>query len=157
MNNEIKVYFLFLSYVLPLINNLNKEFQSEQSHLILQFEYLCNTDCDKIVSQWTLLKLSDHNLKSDIDIDSFWQKVSNIKNGLGELMFPDLTSFIFTLLSLPHSSAVAERKFSSLKLIKTNTRNKLEIKTIHHILTCKELIKKNCVWSAKKDFSLKMD
>ncbi|XP_053968897.1 uncharacterized protein LOC128870314 [Anastrepha ludens] len=33
MNNEIKVYFLFLSYVLPLINNLNKEFQLEQSRL----------------------------------------------------------------------------------------------------------------------------
>lgn len=33
MTNKMKCYLLFLSYILPIINNINKEFQSEISRL----------------------------------------------------------------------------------------------------------------------------
>lgn len=272
MTCEVKCYFLFLSYILPIINNLNKEFQSESSRLpylyislksnvllilsnfvkktvlinkgtnidykhkhnqlkilnifmgtkaedfaktnltkaetnkikldilkfyvelldqinsrfdfnrddikllniitpskvlssddlqilplILQFRNLVDCDPDLIVAQWNLLRLSEINLSPDLNIDSFWEKVASIKNGLNENSFKDLVKFIFNLLSLPHSSAAAERKFSTLSLVKTKLRNKLEIKTINSIMLCKELVKDNkphYVWSAKKDFNI---
>lgn len=271
MNNQIKSYFLFLSYILPIINNLNKEFQSENSRLpylyssfksnyililcnfiqkelinnninidyhlkenqlniseifvgtkteqfmnnnltytelievksdilkfyiefldqinkrfdfkrddikllniitptrvmsnenlsilplISKFPDLVACDPDLIVTQWNLLRISEPNLSTDLSIDLFWEKVSGIKNGLNESPFTDLVNFIFNLLSLPHSSAAAERKFSSLSLIKTKLRNKLEINTINSIMLCKELANSNklhYVWSAKKDLNI---
>lgn len=72
-------------------------------------------------------------------------------------MIKDLLNFVFNLLLLPHSSAGAERKFSSLSLIKTKLRNKLVTNTINSIMLCKELVKNNnphYVWSAKKDLNV---
>ncbi|XP_029404925.2 uncharacterized protein LOC115065906, partial [Bactrocera dorsalis] len=178
-----KSYFLFLSYALPLINNLNKEFQSEKSrlpylyssmksyflfilnnfiaknkvlHVNINYKSTCNhielpkifigTKAEVLLKkrQQLMKKLSNHNLNCNLDIDLFWEKVSSMKDG------PDLSGFVFNLLSLPHSSAVAERKFSSLKLIKTSIRNKLEVSILHAIMICKELTNRNIVWSAKK-------
>lgn len=47
------------------------------------------------------------------------------------------------LCCLPHSSASAERKFSSLNLIKTDIRSNLDISTVENIMFCKEPIDKN--------------
>lgn len=269
MTSKVKCYFLFLSYILPIINNLNKEFQSESSRLpylyasiktnfllilsnfvkreyinnnveidyknkanlidiskifigskaeiflkanltdseiyelksnvlnfyvefldqlkhrfdfkredikllniitpprvissenldilplILEFSSLVECDPDFIVTEWNLLRLSETSLSPDLSIDMFWKNVSAIKNGLNEHCFENLVKFVFNLLSLPHSSAAAERKFSSLSLIKSKLRNKLEINTINSIMLCKELITNkgpHTVWSAKKDF-----
>ncbi|XP_036322244.1 uncharacterized protein LOC118736257 [Rhagoletis pomonella] len=65
MNAEMKSYFLFLSYILPIINNLNKEFQSN----------LLECDSDIVIMQWNLLRLSETNLKCDMDIVYFWQQI----------------------------------------------------------------------------------
>lgn len=268
MSSKIKCYFLFLSYILPLINNLNKEFQSESSRLpylyssikanyllilsnflkkdainnnigvdyknesnqieipnifigtkaeifmksnvnaseilevktdilrfyiefldqinsrfdfkreeikllqiitpakvlskedlpilplMLKYPNLVDCDPDLITTQWNLLRLSQVNLSSDLDINIFWEKVFSIKNGMNENSFSDLANFAFNLISLPHSSAAAERKFSTLSLIKTKLRNKLKIDNINSIMQCKELVNKNdphYVWSANKD------
>lgn len=269
MNESSKIYFLFLSYILPIINNLNKEFQSERSRLpylyssikttfililsnfvqkkyidknlnidyenknthletgsifigakaevflkdnfdndeilavktnivqfyieflnqlkkrfdfdrsdlqflklitppetlsendksilplLSEFDKLFDCDTDKIVSQWNLLRVSDHNLNDEMEINVFWEKVGKIKNGLNENMFSDLVNFVFNLLSLPHSSAAAERKFSTLALVKTKLRNRLELCSLNNIMMCKEMINKTdsrYIWSAKRDF-----
>lgn len=269
MNKSSKIYFLFLTYILPIINNLNKEFQSERSRLpylyssikttfllilsnFVQKKYIDNNlildyaninthleiegifigakaelflknnfngdeifsvkanivqfyieflnqvkkrfdfdradlqflklitppealsendksilpllsefgklfecDIDKIVSQWHLLRLSDHNLNSQMEIDVFWKNVGNIKNGLNENIFKDLVEFVHNLMSLPHSSAAAERKFSTLALVKTKLRNRLELCSLNNIMMCKEMINKtdsHYIWSAKHDF-----
>jgi len=45
-------------------------------------------------------------------------------------VFKELDSFIGNILSLPHSSAAAERKFFAISLIKTKLRNKLEFDSV---------------------------
>lgn len=55
----------------------------------------------------------------ETDLEGFWNHIFEIKNGTNQPMFPLLPTFIAPLLAVPHSSATAERIFSSLNLIKT--------------------------------------
>lgn len=122
--------------------------------LVLKFPRLVECDPDLIVTEWNLLRLSETKLSSDLNINAFWRKVASMNNGLNQKCFANLSNFISNLLSLPHSSAAAERKFSTLSLIKTKLRNKLEVITVNNIILCKELITNNnphYVWSAKTD------
>lgn len=115
--------------------------------------------CMLQVTEWNLLRLSDIKTLANLNINAFWQKIASIKNGLNEKSFSNISYFIFNLLSLPHSSAAAERKFSTLALIKTKLRNKLEVNTVNGIMSCKEIIKMNnphYVWSAKMDLHNQM-
>nr|XP_017009975.2 uncharacterized protein LOC108066104 [Drosophila takahashii] len=120
--------------------------------LLKNFEYLCESEFDKIINQWKMLKLSNDTLKKETDIILFWDNISMITNGLNESVFKDLIKFVHNLLSLPHSSAAAERKFFAISLIKTKLRNKLEFNTVSSIMLCKELIlnkETHYVWSHK--------
>lgn len=63
---------------------------------------------------------------------------------IGNFMFPTLTPFIQAFISLPHSSAAAERIFSSLNAIKTKNRNKLQLKTCEALLHTKSVITNTC-------------
>lgn len=62
-----------------------------------------------------------------------------MNNAVNEMMFPTLSKFVMSILALPHSSAAAERVFSQLNLIKTKTRNRLEVQTCDAILHAKEI------------------
>lgn len=134
-------------------NVLSKDDLSIQD-LLLKFPKLIECDPDLIVAEWNLLRLSEIKISANLNINDFWQEIASIKNGLNEKCFGNISNFIFNLLSLPHSSAAAERKFSTLSLIKTKLRNKLEVNTINSIMSCKEIIEINnphYVWSAKRD------
>lgn len=112
--------------------------------LLSNFSYLVESNKEEICTQWKLLRLQlqNYGFKGNIDINDFWEKVSCIKNGLDEYSFEDLSNFVFNLMTLPHSSAAAERKFSDLSLIKNKLRNKLEVKTINNLMLAKELLPK---------------
>jgi hypothetical protein len=56
-------------------------------------------------------------------------------------MFPNLYEFLKNILSLPHGSAVPERVFSSLNLIKRKNRNCLDVSTCHNLLLTKEMMR----------------
>jgi hypothetical protein len=64
-----------------------------------------------------------------------------MKNQIGEPMFNNLMTVVKLILSLPHSSAAAERVFSQLSMIKNRLRNRLAITTCSYILALKENIK----------------
>ncbi|XP_036320746.1 uncharacterized protein LOC118735203 [Rhagoletis pomonella] len=157
--DQIKARFDFGREDLQLLKiitpgNVLLEENVEILPLILKFKNLVDCDPDKVITQWKLLRSSDNNFKKDMDITSFWSTVSNIKNGLNACCFIDLTNFVFNLMTLPYSSAGAERKFSEFALVKTKLRNKLNIRTIYSIMHCKELVQKadaHYVWSAKRD------
>lgn len=92
-------------------------------------------------SEWRLLAdLQDLQQIDLVDIDSFWAHIFLMKNNLEEYMFPNLKKLIEALLSLPHSSAAAERRFSLVTLLKTKLRNRMEIETLDSILHVKELL-----------------
>uniref|UniRef100_A0A0K8U394 HAT C-terminal dimerisation domain-containing protein n=2 Tax=Bactrocera latifrons TaxID=174628 RepID=A0A0K8U394_BACLA len=199
---DVKVYFLFLSYILKIINDMNKEFQSEKVrlpylHLHLEsnfklilvnfmYEYegsyiqiriirnvlkfylellkqikrgfdFSREDVKNLVIITLGKVLSNSGLSIELLLKNFgglatsdpeiigkaYQlgtehgneysrllgQFSVFKNGMEEACFQDLTNFLYNLMTLPHSSAAAERKFSDLSLIKSKTRNKLSYKT----------------------------
>lgn len=120
--------------------------------LLSHFSHLTDCEPDVIVTQWTMLRLSNNQIKHVDDMCVFWEQVKRLLNGLNDPAFNELTSFIFNLLSLPHSSAAAERKFFEMSLIKTKLRNKLEFKTVNNVMLCKELCANqdgHYVWSPK--------
>ena len=50
------------------------------------------------------------------------------------------------LLSLPHANVDVERVFSSVNLIKTKHRNRLQTSTVRALIKCKDAVKvKGCV------------
>lgn len=124
--------------------------------LLVYFPNLTNGKEEEIVSQWKLLRFSKLEISVDMDIVEFCDVVSKHTNGLNEKCFDDLINFVFNLMSLPHSSAAAERIFSQLNLVKTKCRNKLDFKTINSIMQSKELCTNrndsHYVWSAKDIF-----
>ncbi|XP_055585459.1 uncharacterized protein LOC129738300 [Uranotaenia lowii] len=74
---------------------------------------------------------------------SFWNKILKTKRGNDQYAFPFLRKVIPELMCLPHSSAAAERVFSSYNLNKTKTRNRLCTSTMIGILSSKDFIKLN--------------
>lgn len=82
-------------------------------------------------------------LKKDLEIldfQEFWFKLCEYKNALNEKCFSNICNFVFNIMSLPHSSACAERIFSDLNNIKTKTRNRLLPETCNALLVGKGLV-----------------
>lgn len=103
-------------------------------------------DLQKLDNEWRLLKNSDliRNFKQDESIVSFWLKVQKQKYADETEIISLLPLFAFNLLSLPHSSANAERKFSQINLLKTKQRNSLSTSTIVGLMQSKEYIETEC-------------
>lgn len=95
----------------------------------LDFEY-------RLISEMNELKKYDDN-----DMVQFWSCIANINSELNEKMFPNVSRVAKIIMSLPHSSATAERVFSQLNLVKTKTRNRLIVKTCGSLLHIKDMFK----------------
>jgi hypothetical protein len=75
-----------------------------------------------------------------------------LQKGSWGKMFPNLYEFLKNILSLPHGSAVAERVFSALNLIKRKNRNCLDVSTCHNLLLTKEMMRDTCCeWEPPSD------
>ena len=88
--------------------------------------------------EWRRLPL----LKDELDaakgsVQKFWNCLSSIEDGTGDPAFTALPKFMRVMMSLPHSSASAERQFSTLKMVKTPFRNRLLPDTISDIMHVK--------------------
>lgn len=88
-----------------------------------------------------LADLSELNALKNCDISTFWSKVENFKNELGEPLFPDISRVIIGILSIPHSTANVERVFSYQNKIKSKKRNRLNVTTLASIIQTKDLMK----------------
>lgn len=71
----------------------------------------------------------------------FWKKVASQKKGDGTHEFPLVLKLYRKLKILPHSSASCERVFSTVKLNKTDVRNRMEDKLLIGILYGKTRMK----------------
>ncbi|XP_045468402.1 uncharacterized protein LOC123676520 [Harmonia axyridis] len=166
----VKLYYLFLNYILPKISNLNQNFQSDKVVLpylhkmmeeayrnfllcYMERQYVTKTaisEIDPSNKTWFLPKKNvDKEKKIDIneDIDIFWGKLQKYTNEMGVFEFQNLSQFVLNILSLPHSNAECERVFSKINLVKTKSRNKLITNTINGCLLTSQCVKKdgNCV------------
>lgn len=115
-------------------------------------DQLKDMDLNELDIEWRYLR-NFSNLNTDLPIDEFWCKISQIKNGNEEQNFPLLSRLIIFILSLPHSTAAVERIFSTINLNKTKIRNRLSTESLIGILHSKNMLKnegKSCF-----DFSIK--
>lgn len=103
------------------------------------------TEKDKfqeIDNEWRnlpLFQLPDNILKVEIDV--FWVYILKLN------VASSLSKFVLNILSLPHSNAQCERIFSKVNLIKTKTRNRLNISTINGTLLASQNVKGNTLGS----------
>lgn len=94
---------------------------------------------DELESQWHE-SLNQEEVPKNLRLDEYWNKIFNLKNAVGDPMFPLLIKFIGPILALPHSSATVERVFSQLNLIKSKQRNALHTATVNAIMIGKGLL-----------------
>ena len=70
-----------------------------------------------------------HHFNQNLKISKFWYKLREIKNGLGQPKYLNLSDFMTNMTSLPHSSACVERIFSQVNIVKTKKTNELKATT----------------------------
>ncbi|XP_018570645.1 uncharacterized protein LOC108910509 [Anoplophora glabripennis] len=125
--------------------------------LFEQFPHLLNDNVEEVASECReLCNLPDtikNNLKI-LDFTEFWFELYSMKNSLDQNIFANVCEFVFNVLSLPHSSASAERIFSQLSLIKTKLRNRLLPETCNSLLMAKGLLGKTPCFEWKPSQSL---
>ncbi|XP_023310301.1 zinc finger protein 862-like [Anoplophora glabripennis] len=132
-------YLIFASNFAPTVVKSQK-IRSIATFVNLFPQVQCNIE--DVNTEWQILNEQDLTNFSN-DIAEFWCAVFKLKNTLNEPMFPNLSKVVQVILTLPHSSAAAERGFSQLSLNKSKFRNRLHIKTCAAILIVKDYIK-NC-------------
>ena len=70
-----------------------------------------------------------------------WSSIDVSSTSTGENLFPNLTSVLNRVRSLPHSNAEAERGFSMLTDAKTPKRNRLDNRTFNSICVTRSALK----------------
>lgn len=118
------------------------------SHIAILFPNILKDDkLQQLDSEWRLLRNTDEIQSFPDEIIMFWNKVKKLEFGDGSAMFETLSNFVFDILTFPHSSANVERVFSSINLLKTKQRNKLNTETITGLLHTKKYIGNNSCYS----------
>ncbi|CAK1597844.1 unnamed protein product [Parnassius mnemosyne] len=124
--------------------------------LAVKFPNLISRDeLQQLDTEWRFLRNNKDLAPDDSqDLESYWYKVTAARDpaNYSNQLYPTLSKFVFAILSLPHSSAAVERIFSSINLIKTKQRNRLNTDTIEGLLHTKQLI-----GGAKPCYSLEVD
>lgn len=124
-------------------------------NLIQEEEY------EELNREWRELTLFEIPTTSETSVDSdpeqFWYNMSMEKCG-DELRFPIISRLMLNLMSLPHSSAAAERIFSMVSNIKTKHRSRLQTQTLNSLLHSKALLQNvNCKnWQPSSDLLKRM-
>lgn len=98
-------------------------------------------DLDKLDDQWRDLMYFKTSLVSISDSPTkFWLELGDVKDGNNQPKFNILSTFMCSLLALPHSSACVERIFSQLNRIKTKDTNRLLVSSVANRLLAKQAI-----------------
>lgn len=146
---QIKKRFKFENDVLLFTSKFSPEVVISGKHNSISevqkfFPYL-NINLEELDFEYRLLsemsQIKDYVISDgNNDFVHFWLSVNNLKNGLGKPMFSNVIKVATLIMSLPHSSAAAERAFSQMSLIKTKLRNRLLINTFNSIMHTKDLL-----------------
>lgn len=135
--NEIKNRFPENINIMKIIKSIsvNESLNHNKRSIIELLEHF-GKDQDTIAridDQWRQL----HLLKwaQTTKTKEFWYEVLNFKDSQGQARFQEIASFALSLLVLPHSNADVERVFSSMNLVKSKIRNRMQLPLLCSILT----------------------
>ena len=124
------------------------------SSLATQFKTLIRenklNDLDDNCRSFQITK-DQHHFNQNLEIPEFWYKLREIKNGLGQPKYLNLSDFMTNMTSLPHSYACVERIFSQVNTVKTKKTNKLKANTTRDRILAKQHATKKCLtWQPSK-------
>lgn len=91
--------------------------------------------------EWRLIASTQNLNELNKEVTSFWTMLGTIKNSIGINLFSNISNVAKAVITLPHSSAVAERVFSQTNLTKTKLRNRLHTSTTSALLSAKDYLK----------------
>ena len=112
--------------------------------VLVMFPNLVNRQSlEELSSQWRSIPAESKHLPPQYlkSPEVFWGKLNELKNGLGSSKYAELCTFMFSVMSLPHSSACVERIFSAVSVVKTKSRNRLAVDTIYSLIRTREHIR----------------
>ncbi|KAL7299731.1 hypothetical protein TKK_0007481 [Trichogramma kaykai] len=99
---------------------------------------------NKINHQWSnLLKYEiPEDIRIEANVDVFWIKILSCKDEENNILFQELSNFALDcFVSVANSNASVERVWSSMNLIKTNKKNRLNFENLRGQLLSSEFIK----------------
>lgn len=143
LSEQIGKRFRGLSDVFPLFNACDPVVArvSAVKSLVPLFrkfpQLIHESQYDVCNNEWRSLVFHEESLTTSNNPAEFWCSVQSLKSNDGTLLFPNLSKFMLCLLVLPHSSAAVERIFSQIKLIKTDTRSRLNTESVNGLLLSK--------------------
>jgi hypothetical protein len=70
---------------------------------------------------------------ASLEIDDMWKNIFEKKKFNDEPFFPNLQNLVYTVLSLPHSNAEAERIFSIVTDVKNKKRNRIDVNCLNAV------------------------
>ena len=115
------------------------------SSLATQFKTLIPenklNDLDYEYRSFQTIKDQNH-CNQKFKIPEFWYKLREIKNGLGQPKYLNLSDFMTNMTSFPQSSACVERIFSQVNTVKTKKTNKLKANTTRDRILAKQHVTK---------------
>ncbi|KAJ8041329.1 hypothetical protein HOLleu_12119 [Holothuria leucospilota] len=92
-------------------------------------------------TEWREQAMLHPTLNETMSVYDYWKTLFQLKDGQGNVMFPNLRKIVSVLLPLPFSNAAVERVFSQLKLIKNDHRSCLKQESLLGLLVTKFSLK----------------
>lgn len=95
------------------------------------------SDITALAYEWRMLPIvfndADKTILINLEIDDMWKNIFEKKKFDDEPYFPNLENLVYTVLSLPHSNAEAERIFSIVTDVKNKKRNRIDVTSLDAI------------------------
>lgn len=141
---ELKSYkSLIMISPYKIMNNDNNSFME----ILKEFPMLISEKKQDLDTEFRELKFLNFEKMfegiPEINLETFWKKISDFKRGDSLGAFPVLSKFVQQIMILPHSSANVERIFSQVNINKTKCRNYMENESLQGILFTKDYLKFN--------------
>ncbi|MGH0151185.1 UNVERIFIED_CONTAM: hypothetical protein FKN15_064349 [Acipenser sinensis] len=103
-----------------------------------EFQVVCQ-DIRETKKQWS--NLTNKTWDKTTDESSFWFEVYEDRDAAGDRRFSHVALFALAMLTLPVSNAAEEQPFSTVTIMKTKLRNRLQCKTLESLLQVKYCLK----------------
>lgn len=116
--------------LIPLVDRLPRVFEGDRRLLDDEWRYLDH------------VQLPSHLTQPDLGVVPFYQGLLAYTEN-NEPVFPTLATFSLQILSLPITNVDAERLFSKIKLMRTDTRNRLQTDTLLSLAVISEYAKEH--------------
>lgn len=125
------------------ISNSTSQLRPTIDNFVIHFkDVVGQTNIDATLNEWRVLPLENWQISDEENTETFWVKVYERKNAMGQPAFKNICKLVLSVLIFPFSNATVERAFSVMGIVKNKLRNRLLPKTTDHIMRVRFCIEK---------------